>query len=231
MQNTVTEKVFETFSERPNVAICMSGIGTNAQALLANSEIRNLYDIRCIVTDKSNSNARTIAQDNDLLYIEKNQGSLRSNDQRYAYFEAISEDLEELDIKAIFYAGFMKVATSTFCNKYPGVNVHPADLTIINNDGLARFRGMKALQEMRESEGIVKASFHIVDTPVDTGSVITVTDAIRPPRTMSDYEVHTKLKEKEHELYQKTLICLGRNSLNIADIPFDLQRLNEACNE
>jgi folate-dependent phosphoribosylglycinamide formyltransferase PurN len=212
--------VLEQYQRRPKTAILMSGSGSNAINLLGHSKIRDLYDIEVIATDNRDSNARSIAEENDIPYVEMHVDRFRSAAEREAYFESMANEFDSRGIEAALYAGFMKITSYTFARRFPGVNVHPADLTYKDSDGQAMFRGMQALPKMRaHTDGRISATVHVVDTPVDTGSAISVSEEIICPPDWTDDDCHKALQAREHIIYPKTLIKLGEGTLTMAVLP------------
>jgi len=214
------EEVFSIYPARPNVAILMSGSGSNAQNLLTNPEVRDHYDITTIVTDNKNSNAIHFAEEYGLAYVERHIDKFRSKEEREVYFDKLSATLGSLGVSAAFYAGFMKVSSEAFARNFPGVNVHPADLTIVDENGIAIHRGMHALSTMRkQTNGLLAASVHVVDNPVDTGSVFAVSDSIACESNLSDQECHRLLQVREHVVYPAALVGIANGTLKRENMP------------
>jgi phosphoribosylglycinamide formyltransferase-1 len=219
MAENITEVIFETYQERPRVAILMSGSGSNARAILDDEEIRDLYRIEAIVSDNEASNATTLSSEYGVSLVQNHIGKFNSADSRTRYFDDLRTELRERDVTVALYAGFMKITTPSFCEAFPGVNVHPADLSIKGIDGLAKYRGMRAMPDMRRDLGFVRSTVHAVDYPFDTGSAISLSDVVTPNEEETDLEVHNRLKVFEHKVYVSTLKLLGRGTISIADIP------------
>ena len=219
MGKELTESLLESFTQRPATAILMSGYGSNAEAILSDEEIRDLYDIRAIITDNSQSRAVALAENYGVDATVAEVKRFVSSEQRQTYFDSISESLRALGASSLIYAGFMKITPANFCQEFPGVNVHPADLTIMGVDGLPKYRGMSALSEMRLDLGYVRSTVHVVDAPVDSGSAISTSDPEYGNKDETDEELHEKLKVKEHSLYPMTLKIMGRGLVNIQNIP------------
>lgn len=216
----ILAQVVDRFKDRPATAIIMSGSGSNAETILDNPEIRELYDIRLIATDNPSSRASELADQHSLEMLSREKKRIVSVEERELYFRSLGRELGRRGVEALIYAGFMKIATDSFCREFPGVNVHPADLTIKGVTGTALFRGMNALPLMRaDTGGELAASVHVVDTPVDTGSVISVSNRIACSDEWSDAECHQRLKTRERSLYPRTLTLLGRGMINPVDLP------------
>jgi folate-dependent phosphoribosylglycinamide formyltransferase PurN len=218
----MTENLFDTYCQRPTVALFMSGGGSNAQAILSDPELPELYEITTIVTDNPTSNAAHIARANHLELLDRPARAFHQPNERAEYFDALAQQLKAGRVQAIFYAGFMKIVTPVFAELFPGINVHPADLSIKDSGGLARYRGMDAMQQMIKELGYVRSTAHVVDTPFDCGSAISLSEMVVPDQTMPDSELHQLLKPKEHKLYTQTLKLLGRGLIRTSDIPISL---------
>lgn len=228
MSIDITAEVFDIYRQRPTVALLMSGTGSNAIALLGNEEFRDLYNIKTVVTDNPSSNAKQISERFDLGLLERPIKRFNTSEERVEYFLSLSREIGNLGINAAIYAGFMKIATPEFSESFPGVNVHPADLSIKDADGSARYRGMNALSLMRKDLGYVAASIHVIDNPVDNGSAISISRSIPAEDfSMPDNVLHGRLKDLERVIYPQTLVLLGRGSLSPVSIPYDQAEIEE----
>ncbi len=222
---SITKDIFESYKIRPQAALLMSGAGSNAEAILSSQKLRDLYDFVVVASDNSNSNAAKIASEHETgLYIQ-HQERLASPEDRAAYFDRFGSNIARFGASIAIYAGFMKISTHAFCESFPGVNVHPADLTIMGEDGLPKYRGMRALGSMRADLGTVRSTVHVVDNPVDSGSAISLSEQINPPVSLTDLEVHTLLKQKEHAVFTLTLELLGLGQLNPALTPYSYEQI------
>ena len=228
MSSGITAEVFDIYRQRPSVAVLMSGAGSNAVALLENDEFRDLYDIRTIVTDNPLSNAQQIAERFDLRYMERPKSRFITPEEREEYFLSLHKEIGNLGVNTAIYAGFMKIATPEFCEAFPGVNVHPADLSVKDADGMAKYRGMNALSLMRKDLMHVASTVHVVDNPVDSGSAISVSSSLPvEDSTIPDHMVHEELKALEHLIFPQTLILLGRGSISSLKIPYSQAEIEE----
>ncbi len=226
----LTDSVFEMYSQRPRAAILMSGSGTNAEAILSDDELRELYDFGLILSDNPSSNAASIGVHYDVPVRVNPRDKFYNTADREEYFDNLGLILAENGVKIAIYAGFMKIATRRFCEAFPGVNVHPADLSAIGEDGLAKYRGMYALSKMRNELGAVRSTVHVVDTPVDSGSAISLSQYVMAADSCSDEEIHEMLKPKEHFIYTSTLRLLGIGALSAAKIPYGPQDIERMLN-
>jgi folate-dependent phosphoribosylglycinamide formyltransferase PurN len=224
MSESLANSVIEQYATHPRVTILMSGVGTNARTILESTEIRDYYTIDCIASDNTHSNAQLLADEHGLDAIVHHVGKFANMEQRHQYFDDLAKILSLRGVTCVFYAGFMKVTTSEFCARFPGINVHPADLSIKDDDGVPKYRGMNALNLMCDDLGFVRCTVHVTDTPVDTGSALTISDAVFHRDGQTYAELHQELKMQEHFIYPETLKILGRGEISFNDIPVMLSR-------
>ncbi|MFH1212413.1 MAG: formyltransferase family protein [Candidatus Woesearchaeota archaeon] len=94
---------------------------------------------------------------------------------------------------AAAYAGYMRKATPVFVNAYLGVNVHPADLTLLGADGRPKYRGAHAVRDaIAAGETELRSSTHLVTGAVDCGPVLMVSPSVTV-RGNIDYDILDRL--------------------------------------
>lgn len=219
MAAELAPELFELYRSRPRVAILMSGLGSNARAILASESVRDLYDITCIVTDNSGSSAVDIATYHGLELLQSHQERFAGTRERDEYFGELASKLGNRGVQGAIYAGFMKITPQAFTRDFPGLNIHPANLTIADTDGTPRYRGMDALPSMRSDLGYVQSSVHVVDTPVDTGAVVALTRPLAVDDWLSDDAAHDLLKVEERLTFPETLRLVGAGVIRYGDTP------------
>lgn len=228
MSSGITSEVFETYRQHPKVAVLMSGSGTNAESILSNEEFRDLFDVRTIVTDNPTSGAAQLSDRFNITLTSRPLRRFASLEDRVEYFSSLKDELGRLGVVAAIYAGFMKITTPEFCEAFPGVNVHPADLSIKGVDGLAKYRGMDALSQMRSDLGQVAATVHVVDNPVDSGSAISISRHLdASDSSVTDKELHNSLKGLEHIIFPQTLVLMGRGVLLPSRLPYSQSEIED----
>lgn len=138
----------ENNSRVKNAAVFLSGSGTNAEALL--NDIQNDSDApwraSVLVTDKpETSRAREIAAkfnlplvEHDIIAFYKAEGlesvTIRTEEGmkiREKWTDALRKKLKEYPIDFGIHAGFLTLCNIT--SDYPCLNIHPGDLTIVEN--------------------------------------------------------------------------------------------------
>jgi folate-dependent phosphoribosylglycinamide formyltransferase PurN len=210
--------------QKPRMALFMSGEGTLARAILGDEEIRDLYDIRLLVSDNENSNAKEIAGDpkykmphQDALEARVKKIGKFSDPDRPEDFDLIAEELGSREIDAAIFAGFLKIATPEFCQKVPATSCHPADLANFHNPDRTRtYTGWRGMSQMRaEQQGLMRSTIHAVTPKLDNGLAFSLTEAVYPDFALSDEEAQEYLKAEEGITYTGTLRLLGRGAIHL----------------
>lgn len=153
-----------------NIAVLVSGSGTNLQALIdaQNKKIIKSGKIKLVVSDKKNAYAIERAKQNNILsvIIEKNK------DNKHYFEEKLIKVLEDNKIELIVLAGFLSILSENFVNKYKDriINIHPSLIPSFCGKG---FYGLK-VHEMALERGvkITGATCHFVNEIPDGGKII-----------------------------------------------------------
>jgi folate-dependent phosphoribosylglycinamide formyltransferase PurN len=88
--------------------------------------------------------------------------------------------LRPFGASAAIYGGYMAIASPSLVNAFLGINVHPADLSIVGPDGQRRFRGAHAVAEaLAAGETTLRATTHLVTAEVDAGPLLMISPGLR----------------------------------------------------
>ncbi|WP_419420745.1 formyltransferase family protein [Legionella sp. D16C41] len=226
----LAQRLFEIYKGTPRMAILMSGKGSNAETLLSQAYRYPNLNFVTICTDQKTSQARLISEKYELDYFCL-EGKVTTHAQRESYFQQLGVYLRSLNIDTLIYAGFMKISPSFFVQEFPGINVHPADLTIKNEQGKPRYVGMHAIRDaINNGEVYLASTAHIVDSEVDCGMPVMISKKLslngRLTRDIS--LVHEQLKLScEHLLYPCLLELLSRGALCVESLPYRWEDLEK----
>ncbi len=154
-----------------NIAVLVSGGGTNLQALIDSSkrgEIKN-GKITCVISSNPNAYALKRAEENDIP-----TEVIRRKD--YAEFEeydnALTELLQSKNIDLVVLAGFMTIlgekVIKTFENRI--INIHPSLIPSFCGEG---FYGLKVHEgALKKGVKVTGATAHFVNEICDGGPII-----------------------------------------------------------
>lgn len=154
-----------------NIAVLVSGGGTNLQALIDAQKRGELGSgqITCVISSKADAYALKRAKDNFIrtkVLVRKEYPDIAS------YSAAMLDALREADADLIVYAGFMTILDSQVCNAYPYkmINVHPALIPSFCGKG---YYGLKVHEEaLKKGVKITGATVHFVTEECDGGPII-----------------------------------------------------------
>ena len=152
------------------VAVCVSGGGTNLQAIidaLKSGKIRDAEIVR-VISNNKNAYALTRAQD---AGIEGVCVSPRDYENRERFNEALLECLKEADPDLIVLAGFMVAVPANVIEAYRGriINIHPALIPSFCGKG---YYGLHVHEKvLQRGAKVTGATVHFVDEDLDHGPI------------------------------------------------------------
>lgn len=206
------------------VAAFMSGSGTNIRRLLEHEKALKKQDGKApfetvfIFSDRSDgaSKGETIALENGLPYFSydirtfhRKKGLKRTvaNEEglsaRRAYDQLAQKLIQAFDVDVIALGGYMSYTTLQGC-----VNVHPADLSIVNGDGTRKYVGDHAVKDaILAGEKTLRASTLWTDEGVDSGPLLMVSGAlpVTLPSPLSDLEKFPEILNDIIDAHQERL--------------------------
>ncbi len=125
---------------------------------------------------------------------------------REAYDRALAAALDEAGVEIVCLAGFMRVLSAWFTDRYAGrlINIHPGLLP--------SFPGLHAQrQALEHGVRVAGCTVHFVDAAVDHGPIIAQAAVpVLPDDT--EESLSARILEQEHRLYPYALalLCAGR---------------------
>jgi phosphoribosylglycinamide formyltransferase-1 len=179
------------------LGVLVSGRGSNLQAILdAINADRLVAKIGVVISDNPEANAlrRVAGMDIPTAVVE------RKNFASKQEFEAaIIAQLDLHHVELVILAGFMRILSPQFLNRFPArvMNIHPALLP--------SFPGLDAqAQALRYGVKIAGATVHFVDEGMDSGPII-----LQEAVPVEDYDTVATLSERilhlEHRLYVRAI--------------------------
>lgn len=148
-----------------NIAVLISGTGTNLQSIIDKTEAGILpVKIGCVISDKDTAYGLERARKHGIpaYFVDKKLYSLREEHE-----EAIIDILQKHDVELIVLAGYMRLLTSHIISRYRNriINIHPALLpSFPGTDGYG--------DAWRYGVKVSGCTVHFVDEGCDTGPII-----------------------------------------------------------
>ncbi|RMF18898.1 MAG: phosphoribosylglycinamide formyltransferase [Candidatus Dadabacteria bacterium] len=189
---------------RPRLGICVSGRGSNMQALLRAAQRGELLADPVVVF--SNHLDAPALERARAAGVAVEALESRGYASRADYDAAVVQCLQPYDCDIIALAGYMRIVTPTFLNAWPGrvLNIHPSLLPA--------FPGLHAV-EQAWSYGVRVSgcTVHFVDAEVDHGPIIVQRAVSVLPDDTVD-RLAARILEQEHDAFVEAvnLVAAGR---------------------
>lgn len=154
-----------------NIAVFVSGGGTNLQALIDAQSRGELQNGKITFVLASNSGAYALKRA-EKAGIESAVVSRKEYDSKEAYDKAVLKVLENKNIDLIVLAGFLSILGSELVEKYKNriINIHPSLIPLFCGDG---FYGLKVHEAVLASGmKVTGATAHFVNEITDGGAII-----------------------------------------------------------
>ncbi|GAB3069105.1 phosphoribosylglycinamide formyltransferase [Salinicoccus sesuvii] len=177
------------------VAVLASGGGTNFENLAHHASDIGM-EIVVLISDKHDAFAITRAQK---LGIPHHVHSRSDFDSKASHETAILDTLEAYSVSYVLLAGFMRILSPDFIERYNHriINLHPSLLP--------SFKGRDGIRDAYEyGVKVTGVTIHYVDAGIDTGEIIAqVPVMIEPGDTLEVLE--DKIHGVEYALYPKAV--------------------------
>ena len=181
-------------------AVFISGAGSNLKNLIKFSlKKRSPIEIKLVISDNSKAKG--------LVYPKKYKIDYKIYNfkRKYTAENNIIKVLKKKKIKLICLAGFMKILTKRFIQKFNGkiLNIHPSLLP--NYKGLnTHYRAIK------NNEKFSGCTIHYVNAKLDSGKII-LQKKVRIKKNDSPKTLAKKILKQEHILYPKAILIVSAN--------------------
>ncbi len=182
-----------------HVAGFMSGSGTNIRKILEKERElkkekgKTPYELVCLfsdVADPEKCKIREIAKEynlnykvNDIWKFYKARGHTTKRDMnvRREFDKEALGYLKEKRVNCVALGGYMSIVTEVIFDAFPTVNVHPADLSIIDKQtGRRKFTGDHAVRDaILAGQTEIRTSTHLATAEVDGGPIIFISKPVK----------------------------------------------------
>lgn len=205
---------------KTKIAVLISGRGTNLQSLLdACSDDAFPADIALVISNRPGAAGLARAQKAGVATLVLDHKAFGTKEQKYddgrAEFEnALSDALTGANVDYVCLAGFMRILTADFVNKWRGriMNIHPSLLPA--------FKGLNVHERMiAAGVKIGGCTVHFVTSEMDAGPIIGQAAVPVLPGDDAD-TLAARILEQEHKLYPECvkLIATGKARLTTGNI-------------
>ena len=187
-----------------NIAVLVSGGGTNLQALIDYEKAHAdcPYHIALVVSNTKNAYALERAKTAGIpafsVLGKENAEKASRDEKRIAISDAILALCREYAVDAIVLAGYLSVLGGAIIDEYAGriINLHPALLPKFGGVGMWGHNVHEAVLAAGESES--GCTVHLVDSGCDTGKILVQKKVPVLPNDTPD-SLYARIAPHEHE--------------------------------
>ena len=185
--------------KKTNVAVFISGRGTNLKSLILRSKKKSCnYKIAYVISNKRNAAGLKIAKKNKITTKIISQSFFKAEQKK------IAKILINKNIKFICLAGFMKILSPYFINFFKNkiINIHPSLLP--------KYKGLNThYRALKAKEKFSSCTIHFVSKKLDSGKVI-VKKRVKIFKKDTLKSLEKRVLKEENKLYPKVLEKLIR---------------------
>lgn len=199
-----------------NIAVLVSGGGTNLQAILDAQARGDIHNGRVSVVVSSNDKAYALerAKQAGVPGVVRRKKDYASGAE---YCRALAQFLQEQNIGLIVLAGFMTVLDEEFCKNFENriINVHPSLIPSFCGDG---FYGLY-VHEAALAKGVkvTGATVHFVNAITDGGPIIAQKAVEVEPDDTPEILQKRVMAQAEHILLPRAVSLFCEGKLSVSD--------------
>lgn len=190
-------------SDTKNIAVLISGSGTNLQALIDNQD-KFKGEIKLIISSKEDAYGLERGKKAGIKSVFE-----RDNDK-------ILKLLSENNISLIVLAGYLKILPKEFVSAYRNkiINIHPSLIPSFCGMG---FYGIKVHEAaIRRGVKITGATTHFVNEGADEGPII-MQKTVEVAEEDTPSTLQQKVLEVEHEILTKSVELFTEDKIYVRD--------------
>lgn len=189
------------------IVVLISGSGSNLQAFIDQAVAGNLpCEIACVISNKNNAGGLKKAENAGIAtaIVAHTQ-----YDSREAFDTDLSIVIDQYQPDLVVLAGFMRILTPSFVEKYLGrmMNIHPSLLP--------KYPGLNTHQRAIDAKDKkAGATVHFVTAELDGGPAI-IQAEVDIDNAETAESLAAKILEKEHAIYPLAIRWFATNRLSL----------------
>jgi len=183
-----------TGSNRINIAVFISGTGSNLKSLIKFSKLKKSpIIIKLIISNNSKAKGLKYA---NIYKIKKKVFDFKNTLSE----KKVINELKKRDIHLICLAGFMKILSKSFIKNFKGkiLNIHPSLLP--------KYKGLNTHERaIRNKDKYSGCTVHFVNSRLDSGEIINQ-KKVRIKKLDTPKTLAKRILIQEHKLYPAAII-------------------------
>lgn len=190
-----------------SLAVLISGNGSNLQAIIDNIKNQKLMaDIKIVISNNIDAPGLEKAKASNIKTTCINHKNFKS---RELFDDEIIKEIEDQDVDLIVLAGFMRVLSSKFVNKYKRkiINIHPSLLP--------KYPGLNTHEKVIENNDIEHGvTVHLVEEGLDSGPIIGFAK-LKIHENEDEESLKKRIHKLEHFIYPKIISEIQEKKIKI----------------
>jgi phosphoribosylglycinamide formyltransferase-1 len=190
------------------IAVLISGRGSNLQSLIDATKTPGYpAQIVCVISNKPGVQGLERAQDAGIPTAVIDHRAFKGN--RQAFEEAMDAEIRKYDAQLVCLAGFMRIVTSWFVERWRDrlVNIHPSLLPSFPGIGVQK----AAIEYGAKFSG---CTIHFVRAEMDHGPII-IQAAVPIHANDTEDTLAARILESEHKIYPLAVRLIAEGRVNI----------------
>jgi phosphoribosylglycinamide formyltransferase-1 len=184
-----------------SIGVLVSGSGSNLQAIL---DAQGDFQVSLVLSNVAGVKALERAA---RANVRAEVLSHKDFPSREAFDQAMANTLEAAGVELVVAAGFMRLLTPGFLQRFKVINVHPSLLPA--------FPGTRAIEQaLAYGARVTGCTVHFIDTGMDTGPIIL--QGVVPVEANDTAEtLHQRVQVQEHKLLPEAIRLFALQKLKI----------------
>lgn len=198
------------------IAVCVSGGGTNLQAIIDAIAAGQIQDTEISVVISNNPGAYALERAK-MAGVEGICVSPKSYETREAFNEAFLQTMDSYDVDLVVLAGFLVVIPEAMIQKYRNriINIHPSLIPSFCGTG---YYGLKVHEGvLARGVKITGATVHFVDEGTDTGPIILQKAVAVQQDDTPEILQRRVMEEAEWHIMPQAIDLIARGKISIVD--------------
>ena len=193
-----------------NIAVFVSGRGSNLEAILVSAELKGLCNVSVVCSDKLDCPAFQIAKQNNIPFFSVSEYPKNG----FITFHELQGIFAEKEIELIVLAGFLKLMPKEFVRSFSFkiINIHPALLPSFGGKGMYGIRVHEAV--FKSSAKVSGATVHFVNENYDEGLIIDQA-VVSIADVQSAEEIAQRVLKLEHLLLPSVIAKIAQRRVEI----------------
>ncbi len=184
----------KSIGNKTNIAVFISGRGSNLKYLIKNSKYKNsLFRVNLVISNNSNALGLKYAEKSKIKFYVINYNNIANAEIKLLRL------LKKFKIELICLAGFMKIISKNFIDKFnkPILNIHPSLLP--------KYKGLNThFRVIRNKDKYSGSTVHLVTAKLDSGKII-LQKKIKISKLDNVKSLEKKILKIEHKIYSAAI--------------------------